>query len=304
MGRDFREMEQIICQALAKVNLGLEVGSQRADGYHEIITLFQTIDFPDLLTFKNRADGQIILSGSQQDILWDKNNLIYRAALLLRQETGSTRGAEIIVAKSIPPGRGLAGGSSNAAITLMALNRLWGLNLTLERLLTMATGLGADVPFFFFGGLCLGQGKGEQLQPLADLPTGWLLVVIPDFSVSTAMVYQEYKRQAGCLTSQNKESKIYQFLEAKNIKLFQQLRNDLELIVFKIHPQLAEIKKALISAGAELSLMSGSGSAVFGWFRTLALAKKAAESLKTGYRALCLKTVGRESYWHKISTGA
>ncbi len=304
MGRNICEMEKISYYSLAKVNLGLEVGTQRPDGYHEIVTLFQTIDLKDRLTFKSRSDGQIILRGNRKDIPWDKKNLIYKAALILQQATDTTKGAEIIVGKNIPPGRGLAGGSSNSAITLMALNRLWDLNLTPDRLLAIASELGADVPFFFFGGLCVGRGKGEQLKPLDDLLTGWLLVVIPDFPVSTAMAYQEYKRQVGGLTSKAKESKIYQFLENKNIKIFRQLRNDLELIVFKIHPQLAEIKKALVLAGAELSLMSGSGSAVFGWFRTLTLATKAAESLKTDYRVLRLQTVGRESYWHKISTGA
>ncbi|MBC7362266.1 MAG: 4-(cytidine 5'-diphospho)-2-C-methyl-D-erythritol kinase [Candidatus Aminicenantes bacterium] len=297
-------MEEVILNSLAKINLGLEVLGLREDGYHEIITLFQTVDLRDRLVFRLRADGQIFVSGDRTDLPWDESNLIYRAALLLKNESGSPKGVEIEVNKNIPPGRGLAGGSSNAALTILVLNRLWQLNLSVERLLFLAASLGADIPYFFYGGLCLGRGKGEKLDPLPDLPQCWVLLVIPDFPVSTAMVYRELDRQEEFLTSRDKASKIIQFSEAKDISLIRHLENDLELVTFKIYPQLAEIKQEMANSGAELSMMSGSGSAVYGLFTDRSQAQQAVDRFQTRYQVFLVETVGRELYRRKLITGA
>ena len=297
-------MEKITVSSLAKVNLGLEVGQRREDGYHQLTTLFQTVNLKDRLTCELRPDGEIFLAGNRADLPWDESNLVYRAALLLRQASGRGPGVKITVDKTIPPGRGLAGGSSNAAVTLLALNRLWGLHFSQEQLHCLASSLGADVPFFLHGGLCLGQGKGDRLQPLPELPPAWVLLVVPDFPVSTALVYQEFDRRQGFLTSTGKESKIMEFLEHKNFLKFKHLRNDLEPVAFEIHPQLAEIKREMAAAGAELSLLSGSGSAVFGWFQELSLAQQAAGRLARDYQVWLVETVGRERYWQELGTGA
>lgn len=297
-------MEEVILNSLAKINLGLEVLGLREDGYHEIITLFQTVDLRDRLVFRLRADGQIFVSGDRTDLPWGESNLIYRAALLLKNESGSPKGVEIEVNKNIPPGRGLAGGSSNAALTILVLNRLWQLNLSVERLLFLAASLGADIPYFFYGGLCLGRGKGEKLDPLPDLPQCWVLLVIPDFPVSTAMVYRELDRQEEFLTSRDKASKIIQFSEAKDISLIRHLENDLELVTFKIYPQLAEIKQEIANSGAELSMMSGSGSAVYGLFTDRSQAQQAVDRFQTRYQVFLVETVGRELYRRKLITGA
>lgn len=297
-------MEEVILNSLAKINLGLEVLGLREDGYHEIITLFQTVDLRDRLVFRLRADGQIFVSGDRTDLPWGESNLIYRAALLLKNESGSPKGVEIEVNKNIPPGRGLAGGSSNAALTILVLNRLWQLNLSVERLLFLAASLGADIPYFFYGGLCLGRGKGEKLDPLPDLPQRWVLLVIPDFPVSTAMVYRELDRQEEFLTSRDKASKIIQFSEAKDISLLRHLENDLELVTFKIYPQLAEIKQEIANSGAELSMMSGSGSAVYGLFADRSQAQQAVDRFQTRYQVFLVETVGRELYRRKLITGA
>ncbi|RFT16868.1 MAG: 4-diphosphocytidyl-2-C-methyl-D-erythritol kinase [Candidatus Saccharicenans subterraneus] len=297
-------MEKITLTSFAKINLGLEVGPPREDGYHPLTTLFQTVALKDRLTFEPRPDGQISLAGNRSDVPWDENNLIYRSALELRRATGLEAGVSIFVEKNIPPGRGLAGGSSNAAVTLLALNRLWGCQLEREKLKAMAAELGADVPFFLHGGLCLGTGKGEELREVPELPPAWVVLVIPDFSVSTALAYREYDRLQGFLTSTGKESKIIQFLEHRNFSLFKHLRNDLELAAFKIQPQLVEIKKELVAAGAELSLLSGSGSAVFGWFQDWSLARQAAGRFDRDYQVWLVETVGRERYWQELSTGA
>lgn len=297
-------MEKITVSSLAKINLGLEVGRQGQDGYHQLTTLFQTVDLKDRLTFERRADNLICLQGSRDDVPWDESNLIFRSARLLQQAAGEALGVTISVEKNIPPGSGLAGGSSNAAATLLALNRLWNLNFSRERLHDLASSLGADVPFFLHGGFCLGTGKGDELLELPDLPSAWVLLVIPDFSVSTSLVYRELDRIRAGLTSYRKESKIIQFLEQKNSSFFKHLENDLELAAFKIHPQLAEIKKAIAGAGAELSLLSGSGSAVFGWFGERSRAQRAAGGFDKNYQVWLVETVGREKYWQELSTGA
>lgn len=297
-------MEKITFSSLAKVNLGLEVGPLREDGYHQLTTLFQTVNLKDRLSFEPRTDSLINLAGNRPDIPWDESNLIYRSALLLRQVAGLEVGVNINVEKNIPPGRGLAGGSSNAAVTLLALNRLWGCNLEKEKLQSLAAGLGADVPFFLYGGLCLGTGKGEKLQAVPELPPAWVLLVVPDFSVSTALAYREFDRLPPGLTSTGKESKIIQFLEQRNFSFFKHLRNDLELAVFKIQPQLVEIKKELAASGAELSMLSGSGSAVFGWFEDWSLARQAAGKFDREYQVWLVETVGRERYWKELNTGA
>ncbi|MDI6698402.1 MAG: 4-(cytidine 5'-diphospho)-2-C-methyl-D-erythritol kinase [Candidatus Saccharicenans sp.] len=297
-------MEKITFSSLAKVNLGLEVGPLREDGYHQLTTLFQTVNLKDRLSFEPRTDSLINLAGNRPDIPWDESNLIYRSALLLRQAAGLEAGVNITVEKNIPPGRGLAGGSSNAAVTLLALNRLWGCNLEREKLQALAAELGADVPFFLYGGLCLGTGKGEKLQAVPELPAAWVLLIIPDFSVSTALAYREFDRLPSGLTSTGKESKIIQFLEQRNFSFFKHLRNDLELAVFKIQPRLVEIKKELAASGAELSMLSGSGSAVFGWFEDWSLARQAAGKFDREYQVWLVETVGREQYWQELNTGA
>ncbi|HEK85505.1 MAG TPA: 4-(cytidine 5'-diphospho)-2-C-methyl-D-erythritol kinase [Candidatus Aminicenantes bacterium] len=304
MGRNFWAMEEITVFSLAKINLGLEVRARREDGFHEIITLFQSIDLSDRLKFKRREDGKIILQGNRPDVPWDENNLIFKAALKLREFGPPSIGVEIEVDKNIPPGRGLAGGSSNAALTIFALNNLWELNLPAEKMLELSSSLGADVPFFFYGGLCLGQGKGEKIDPLPDFPPLWVLLVIPNLAISTAFVYEEIDRQIEFLTSKNKASKIIQFLELKDYSFLQNLENDLELVAFKLYPQLAGIKQEIKQSGARLSLMSGSGSAVFGLFDDKSLAQKAAGRLGGQNRIFLGKTVGRDLYRRKLITGA
>lgn len=297
-------MEEVIFYSPAKINLGLEITGVRDDGYHEIVTLFQTVDLWDKLIIRPRGDNVIIISGNDPEVPWDKNNLIFRAAELLKQKTGLHYGAEIFVEKNIPPGRGLGGGSSNAAVTLLALNRLWKTELDEQELFSLASQLGADVPFFLTGGLCLGLGRGEKIQPWPEFNKWWVLLILPDFSVSTAMAYREYDRLGDSLTSKDKESKIIQFLEAKDISLIRSLRNDLEAVAFRIHPQLAEIKQEIKRSGAELSLMSGSGSALFGLFLEEKPARVAAFSMKGRYRVQVVATVSREEYRRKLGTGA
>jgi len=283
-------------RAYAKINLGLEVLGKRSDGYHELRTLFQTIGLHDDLEFHPQGK-EILLQGSDPSIRWDETNLIHRAARALRERFPIREGIRIKVNKRIPAGKGLGGGSSNAAASLMALNRLWKLGAEKEVLVEIGGRLGADVPFFFFGGLCLGEGIGDRLSPLKDLDRRPCLLVFPSVAVSTAAVYE---RVGPSLTSEGKDSKIIRFLDSGDPGC---LENDLEKIVLSVHPQIKAIKRLLQEQGSALSMVSGSGSAVFGLFRTMERAREAERRLGREFRVLLTETLPRDLYWKGVGAG-
>jgi 4-diphosphocytidyl-2-C-methyl-D-erythritol kinase len=284
-------------KSFAKINLGLEVLGKREDGFHEIRTLFQAIDFFDVLEFREIPGDKIALLGSTDNISWGEDNLVHRAAAMLKEKTGWSRGVEIHVEKNIPAGGGLGGGSSNAAITLYALNRFWNLGFTPAELSRMGMRLGSDVPYFLRGGLCLGSGRGERITEKEDLPAYSCLLFPPDVFISTAEVYQNLGIS---LTSKGKVSKISRFLDNRNLY---ELENDLEETVFTLFPQIKARKNLMRSLGAGLSAVSGSGSAVFGLFPDKEKAGKAFEEIKSGQDALLVETLSRERYWHDITAG-
>ena len=284
-------------KSFAKINLGIEILGKREDGYHEIITLFQTVGLYDLLEFRPLPEDAIILEGDDGTVPWDESNLIYRTAALLKKRFDLKQGIKIRAEKKIPSGRGLGGGSSNAAVTLLVLNELWRIGLDKKLLMGLGATLGADVPFFLEGGLCLGQGKGDRIIPLEDLAPLFCLLVLPSLSLSTAAVYESIPR---ALTSQGKESKIDRFLSSRELGF---LENDLEKTVFYLYPQIKEIKDSLREQGSELSLMSGSGSAVFGLFADKQRAEKALRAVAKDHPAILAKTVSRKDFWEEWYTG-
>jgi 4-diphosphocytidyl-2-C-methyl-D-erythritol kinase len=282
-------------RSFAKINLGIEVLGKRTDNYHNIKTLFQAVNFFDVLDFSLAAGDTIRLKGNDKTIPWDESNLIFQAASLLRQKCGAGGAVEINVVKNIPPGRGLGGGSSNAAMTLYALNELWGLGLDKETLQRLAAHLGADVPYFLEGGLCLGEARGDEVRALPDLPRLNCVLALPSFPVSTAAIYGHLR-----LTSGSKESKINQFLAQRDFGL---LENRLEEAVFRLYPRLKAIKSFFHQREAVLSLVTGTGSAVFGLFLQKEKAEKALSELEGVEKALLVETLSRERYWKRATAG-
>ncbi len=278
-------------KSFAKINLGIEILGRREDGYHEIRTLLQTVDLHDVLEFSLLPQEEVILEGDDGTIPWNESNLIHRAACLLKERFVLKRGIKIQARKRIPPGSGLGGGSSNAAITLLALNKIWELYLEKKALMELGAFLGADVPFFLEGGLCLGQGKGDHIIPLDDLAPLFCTLVLPRLPVSTAAVYNSIPSS---LTSQGKDSKIIRFLDSRELSF---LENELEETVFWLHPQIEGIKNLIQELGSELSLTSGSGSAVFGLFSDKRKAKKALDVISKDHPVILAKTVPRKDYW-------
>jgi len=285
-------------KSFAKINLGLEIVRKRPDGYHDIRTLFQTVSLADELDLEPAPDGAFELSGDDPAIAWDGTNLIHRAARLLQEGRAASRGAPIAVRKRIPAGRGLGGGSSNAAATLLALDGMWRLGLGPGGLAPLARRLGADVPYFLKGGLCLGEEIGDKLTPLPDFAPLACLFVFPPFPIPTPSVYAGVDAS---LTSPGKVSKIERFLESGDFGL---LENDLERVIFRAYPELERWTGFFREQGALLSQVSGSGSAVYGLFPDPASAEAARRRLPGTADARLAATLPRESYRVQLGAGA
>jgi 4-diphosphocytidyl-2-C-methyl-D-erythritol kinase len=267
--------------AFAKINLTLSVLGARADGLHEVRTVLQTIDLSDRLTFALRP-GPFVLRCGARGVPTDRSNLVWRAAEALWRaagRSGDPRDLLVTLDKRIPARAGLGGGSSDAAATLVALDRLWRLGLSREALTPVAAALGADVPFFLWGGAALGLGRGDDVYPLPDLPAWWALVVVPPFGVLTADAYGWLDRQA--VTAGPAPARDRRLARTWLARL-PAAGNDLEGPVSRHHPEIAATVARLRGQGALLSAMSGSGSALFGLFSTRAAADAARLRLRPG----------------------
>jgi len=287
-----RKRKVLRLPSFAKINLGLEIRGKREDGYHEVRTLFQTVDLMDTLEFALTSSGVINLQGDDPTVPWDEKNLIYRAACLLGERFSVPAGVNIKVQKRIPAGSGLGGGSSNAAVTLLALNRLWELRLDLEALTEIARTLGSDVAYFLTGGLCLGEGRGDIITPLPELPPLPCVIALPSFPISTAEIYQRYD-ELHSLTKTPRAGRIKEFLERRRLA---HLENELETTVFEAYPGLREVKSLLVEAEAVVSLVSGTGSSIFGLFWEKESASRAAKVVSSRAKAVLTETLPRERY--------
>jgi 4-diphosphocytidyl-2-C-methyl-D-erythritol kinase len=284
--------------SFAKINLHLRVLGRRADGYHEIRTVFQTITLTDRLTLRALDESRLELECDAPDVPTDDSNLVIRAAKLLRERFNVARGASIKLEKSIPAGGGLGGGSSNAAVALAGLARLWEIETTREELRELGATLGADVPFFFTGGTARGTGPGTEIAPLADAPATSLLVITPRVKISTAEAYKSLNAPA--LTKENAPANLLvSRTEADfSASLPASLANDFEPVVYRLHPEVGRARDALIEAGAKGALMSGSGSSVFGVFESSDEVERARARIKVeaGWQLFSCATIARDDY--------
>jgi 4-diphosphocytidyl-2-C-methyl-D-erythritol kinase len=278
----------------AKINWTLDVLYKREDGFHELRTIYQTVSLHDTLHL-TPTNGAISVACDNPEIPCDESNLVYKAALKLREAAKTDAGAQIFIEKRIPTGGGMGGGSSNAAVTLMALQRLWQVEIDDRDLFRIAAELGSDVPLFLIGGTVLGIGRGEEVYPLEDAQCEHLLLVNPRISVSTAEAYRNLSR----LTRPQAPLIIhFTFFAAKEIaRLPLTARNDFENSVLLTHPLIAEGKQMLYGLGARHALMSGSGATIFGVFDNLQTSEQARDAMRrAGYWAECARTINRSEY--------
>ena len=246
--------------APAKINLALDVISKRADGYHEIDSVMQSIALADQLSFEDSRG--IELTSNNQNIPTDENNLVWKAAKLLQNKTGVSRGVKIHLTKNVPVSAGLGGGSSDAAAALIALNAIWELGLSRQQLIELAVEIGADVPFCVHQGTARARGIGEKLNKINHNLQCNLLLVTPNVSISTALIYK--KLDFADEVKHPEVDKVVKSLETGDIQLLTaNLGNVLEEIVLQEFPIIADVKRYFASYGLSANLMSGSGSSVF-----------------------------------------
>lgn len=292
-------MRAVRVPAFAKVNLGLDILGTRPDGYHELRTIFQTLSLHDDVVFRAapRPGIELVVRGNPalgREPL--RRNLVCRAVDALRRELRIHPGVRIELTKRIPAGRGLGGGSSDAAAALIGYLRFAGRALEPARLVEIAAGLGADVPFFLFGGRALGIGRGNEIYPLPDIPRRGVLVVSPlDISVATQEAYGWLRARPLALTKPAAHPKLWRFCALCWSLQEGGLSNDFEAPVFRRHPRLAEIKRALLRRGATEAALAGSGSAVFGIYQHPAQARRAALGFSKEQTFVC-ETLSRERY--------
>lgn len=290
--------------SFAKINWALYVLGRRADDYHELRTIFQTVTLHDRLHLTPSADERIEIRCDEPSIPVDESNLIYKAALALRELYGKRQGVRISLEKRIPAGGGLGGGSSNAAIALLGLARLWRIETTRSELSELGASLGADVPFFFTGGTAEGKGLGTQISPLADVAETHLLIVTPGVKVLTAEAYKALSAPA--LTKANGDIMLSISRADAQFPGFvpYHLHNDFERVVLRLEPEIERAKKALGLAGARATLLAGSGASVFGVFDNREAQARAAVLLESerGWRVFSCKTLGRDGYIKALGT--
>ncbi|WP_042626046.1 4-(cytidine 5'-diphospho)-2-C-methyl-D-erythritol kinase [Burkholderia plantarii] len=273
------------CLAPAKLNLFLHITGRRPDGYHSLQTVFQLLDWGDTLHYVRRDDG-IVHRVTEVAGVPEDGDLVVRAARLLQAHTGTTFGVDIEIDKVLPMGAGLGGGSSDAATTLLALNRLWQLDLPRAELQALAVKLGADVPFFVFGKNAFAEGIGEALEQV-ELPTRWFLVVTPRVHVPTAEIFSDKS-----LTRDSKPITITDFLAQQSSKGWPDSfgQNDMQAVVTKKYAEVAKVVEALYDLTP--ARMTGSGASVFAAFSSRDEAEAAQAELPAGWNSAVTGSLG------------
>jgi len=285
-------------KSFAKVNLALAVLGRREDGFHEIRTVFQTIDLHDELEFhpcpELRLECHNLPDVSEQD------NIVWKAAQALERTISPGQGVRIVLRKKLPAGSGLGAGSANAAAALLGLCRFWGISVPEPDIRGIAASLGSDVPFFLHGGTALGIGRGEEIYPLPESRQAYLVVICPPVHISTAEAYRSLNLK---LTSGAGVNRIQRFcgqLRSGSLPLAE-IFNDFETSILPAHPEIREAKAFLQKQGALAVLLSGSGSSVFGFFideeSALAASRNA---IRESWRAFPAKTLSGAQYFQQM----
>ena len=250
-------MDSIRLKARAKINLGLDVLGKREDGYHEVRMVMQTIGIYDRLILTKIPEEEIRITSNLAFLPVNENNLIYKAIKLLKDEYHFPGGVSVDLNKFIPVAAGMAGGSTDAASTMFGVNRLFGLNLSMGKMMELGVRLGADVPYCVMRGTALAEGIGEKLTRITPVPHMWILIAKPQINVSTRLVYEQLPDIDG----------IIRAIEAQDVvRIAQSMGNVLENVTVPLYPVIETIKQDMLSHGAINAMMSGSGPTVFGIF--------------------------------------
>ena len=276
----------MILRSKSKINLGLKVLNKRSDGLHNIVTIFQEVDFGDKIQLVKHKTGCQIKS----DVDWipiDNSNICHKAYSALCHELNQDFGVKISLEKRIPVGSGIGGGSANAAATLIGLNSLYNLGLNDKKLESIAVNIGADVPFFIRGGTQIGQETGGKLSPITKKLEAAVLLVIPRLSISTEWAYSQLKNK---LKSDNSILRFVDLMR-KDFLSFKFFENDFEKIVIPAYPEIGSIKNKLLDSGAKFASLSGSGSTVFGIFDDNVFAKKAESYFRNSHLTILTRPI-------------
>ncbi len=283
-------------RAFAKINLGLKIIGRRPDHYHELRTVLQTVSLHDRLEVNRKRQSRSI------EVLCDApglpegaDNLVYRACELWRRWRGLRTGLAVRIEKAIPAGSGLGGASTDAFATILGLERITGDRMPEAARLHLASQLGSDVPFFHWGGRAFAVGRGDEVHPLSDLPSRYCLIVYPSASISTADAYRRVGARWEADSGTNRRS-AFAGHSHFSLEKWGPVENDFESVVYAKGGKMRRIKKALQGAGADLASLSGSGSAVFGIFKTSSGAEEALRGLPSGWPTFKTRTLNRASY--------
>lgn len=258
-------MDSIRLKARAKINLGLDVLGKREDGYHEVRMVMQTIGIYDRLILTKIPEEEIRITSNLAFLPVNENNLIYKAIKLLKDEYHFPGGVSVDLNKFIPVAAGMAGGSTDAASTMFGVNRLFGLNLSMGKMMELGVRLGADVPYCVMRGTALAEGIGEKLTRITPVPHMWILIAKPQINVSTRLVYEQL--DMGGIQKNPDIDGIIRAIEAQDVvRIAQSMGNVLENVTVPLYPVIETIKQDMLSHGAINAMMSGSGPTVFGIF--------------------------------------
>ncbi len=274
--------DKIQLRALAKINLGLDVLRRREDGYHEVKMIMQTVTLHDELELKRTKEPGIRVETNLPYLPTNENNLVYKAAKLLKDEFDIRDGLTIRLTKRIPVAAGMAGGSADGAAVLWGVNQMYDLGLTPEELMERGVRFGADVPYCVMRGTALAEGIGEKLKPLPSMPRCTILIAKPGINVSTRFVYENLHANELRPEQHPDVDAMIEALERGDLQLLaSRMGNVLETVTEPLYPVISSIKQCMVEKGALGSLMSGSGPTVFGIFRSRSAARDASAAIRS-----------------------